>query len=456
MKGLFFQYDYARVVDYAEIWKTALFVFDTNVLLNLYRYQELTREELFHTLDKLSDRVWIPHHVALEFQRNRLAVIAEQSRRFSDISKVIENSRAELTNGISKLQLSTRHALINPEPLISGFNELTDSFLAKLDELRKSQQVLTAPDPIKDRLENLFDTRVGPAFLTQEEVDKKQKEAEIRYKNSIPPGYKDDDKDKNGPDEFSFNGIVYKRKYGDFLAWSQLLAHAENEGVKNLIFVTDDAKEDWWHKIDMEGPKTVGPRAELVEEAARVGKIESFLMYKPEGFLKFASEFLAANISEETLTEVHAVSVENKQDALSSQEIGGGRDLQTLRCLCEWVGKRHEVAYISDDEFPDVLGIDRNDVHGYEIKEFPGRNPAMYHRIITRASRAIETWQLATLTLVFIVERPAELNTVRHQLAKLSISSVSDNLFICIARIRRYGSELFEPVSEFKFNAAIE
>jgi predicted nucleic acid-binding protein len=455
MKGLFFQYDYARIADYAEIWNTGMFVFDTNVLLNLYRYQERTRDELFNTLDKLSDRVWIPHHVALEFQRNRLAVIAEQNRRFSDISKVIENSRSELTNAINKLQLTKRHALIDPEPLISGFKELTDNFLGTLNELRKGQQELTGPDPIKDRLENLFDTKVGPAFMTQEEVDKKQKEAESRYKNNIPPGYKDDGKDKSGPDEFSYNGIVYKRKYGDFLAWSQLLEHAENIGVKKVIFVTDDSKEDWWYQIDMEGPKTVGPRAELVEEAARVGKIESFLMYKPEGFLKFASEFLAAKISEETLTEVHAVSVENKKDAFSPQEVGG-RDLRTLRIVCEWVSGKHDVAYVNDDEFPDILGIDRNDVHGYEIKAFPGNRPSSYHQIIARANRAIESWQLATLTLIFIVSSPNELHTIRKSLADLSKIGVSDSLFICIARLQSHRAESFRALSEFQFNIASE
>lgn len=455
MKGLFFQYDYARIVDYAEIWNTALFVFDTNVLLNLYRYQERTRDELFDTLDKLSDRVWVPHHVALEFQRNRLAVIAEQNRRFSDISKVIENSRSELTSGINRLQLSKRHALIDPEPLLNGFKELTDRFLVTLDDLRKGQQELTGPDPIKDRLETLFDKKVGPAFLTQEEVDKKQKEAEFRYKNNIPPGYKDDGKDKNGPDEFSYNGIVYKRKYGDFLAWSQVLEHAENIGAKTVIFVTDDAKEDWWYQVDMDGPKTVGPRAELVEEAKRVGKIDSFLMYKPEVFLKFASEFLAAKISEETLTEVHDVSVENKREALLSNEVTD-RAAQILNVVLEWVRGKHEDAYENVEDFPDIFGFDRNEMHGYGVKVFSGRRPSTYVDFIGRAIGAINEWQLATLTMVFIVDTPGGLKTLHNFLSKVSKYDAPDNLFVCIARIRRHGKASLQPLAEFKLKLATE
>lgn len=50
MKGLFPQYDHSNNVDFSETWRSALFVFDTNVLLNLYRYQESTREELLNVI----------------------------------------------------------------------------------------------------------------------------------------------------------------------------------------------------------------------------------------------------------------------------------------------------------------------------------------------------------------------------------------------------------------------
>lgn len=313
MKGLFPQYDYSSNTDYAEAWGTALFVFDTNVLLNLYRYQERTREELLETFEKLAERIWIPHHVALEFQRNRLNVIAAQGRRFSDIRKVIEKSKTDLTIGINGLQLAKRHTLINPEPLTTGFQKLTDDFLAILDKLQESQQTLNAPDPIKTRIEDIFEGKVGEAYTSQADVDAKNKLAEIRNKAKIPPGYKDDDKDKDGPDEFYHNDIIYKRKFGDFFVWSQLLEYAAQKKFSKLIFITDDAKEDWWKQIDLDGTKTLGPRPELIEEAYIKGGLETFLMYKPETFLKYANKFLSAEISDETLLEVRDVSLENRE-----------------------------------------------------------------------------------------------------------------------------------------------
>ncbi len=67
--------------DFKSLWKTAVFVFDANVLLNLYRYQSPTRDDLLKVLEKLGDRIWIPYHVGLEFERNRLIVIADQKKK---------------------------------------------------------------------------------------------------------------------------------------------------------------------------------------------------------------------------------------------------------------------------------------------------------------------------------------------------------------------------------------
>jgi|SRR5712692_1989289 len=148
MKGLFPQYADSSNQDYGNVWKQALFVFDTNVLLNLYRYQSSTRDELLNVLGQLSGRIWIPHHVALEFQRNRLKIIAEQNRRFSEVRRTIEKARATLVADLEKLQLQKRHSLINPQPLTSGFEKLVNEFLAELDRLQETQQKLSAPDPL--------------------------------------------------------------------------------------------------------------------------------------------------------------------------------------------------------------------------------------------------------------------------------------------------------------------
>ena len=54
-----------------DLWNHATLVFDTNVLLNLYRYSDKTRKSLLAALNKLQARLWMPNHVAREFMKNR-------------------------------------------------------------------------------------------------------------------------------------------------------------------------------------------------------------------------------------------------------------------------------------------------------------------------------------------------------------------------------------------------
>ncbi len=308
MKGLFPQYAGSFSQDYGKVWSRALFVFDTNVLLNLYRYRTGTRDELLNVLEHLSARIWIPHHVALEFQRNRLKVIAEQGKLFSEVRRTIDKTRKALLGDLEKLQLQKRHSLINPQPLLDGFEKLVDDYFAELDRLKETQQKLSAPDPLKEKIEAIFDGRVGAAPKDQAEIDELYKDAERRFRLEIPPGYKDADKDKDELAEYVHGQLTYKRKYGDYLVWKQLLCHVKANKSKSVILVTDDAKQDWWWKIDSDGPKKIGPRPELIEEARLASDVDSFIMYNPEEFLKHAKKFLEAQVSDETLREVRDVS----------------------------------------------------------------------------------------------------------------------------------------------------
>jgi hypothetical protein len=58
--------------------RSALVVVDANVLLNLYRYNESTRDDLLGVLRRLGDRLWVPNQVLREFWRNRLGVLASR------------------------------------------------------------------------------------------------------------------------------------------------------------------------------------------------------------------------------------------------------------------------------------------------------------------------------------------------------------------------------------------
>jgi len=89
MKNQFSEFYRPSKAEFAELWKTAIFVVDANFLLDLYRYSEKTSHDLLETLEKVAEenRLWIPHQVAFEFHENRLKVISAQVRKYANTPK---------------------------------------------------------------------------------------------------------------------------------------------------------------------------------------------------------------------------------------------------------------------------------------------------------------------------------------------------------------------------------
>jgi len=118
---------------------------------------------------------------------------------------------------LEKLQLRTRHSLIKPDKLVGGYGKLTKKFLNELDDLEKKHQDLTGFDPLREKVEKLFNDRVGSPPADQKIIDEINKDGEYRLRFKIPPGFEDDDKGNEEADEFLSGGILYKRKYGDLI-----------------------------------------------------------------------------------------------------------------------------------------------------------------------------------------------------------------------------------------------
>ncbi len=64
--------------EFDRLWEEGMFVVDTNVLLNLYRYSRFTRDELLQVLRALEDKLFLPHQVGREFLDRRLTTIRNQ------------------------------------------------------------------------------------------------------------------------------------------------------------------------------------------------------------------------------------------------------------------------------------------------------------------------------------------------------------------------------------------
>jgi hypothetical protein len=263
-----------------NLWADALFVLDANVLLDIYRFSPGTTDQLFGVLEQLGDRIWVPYQAALEYQRNRHSVSAAALDAY-------DKSAAKLDSVIKDLQ-DALYKNIDSESFLKGVRKSFDSAKRRLAEARARHAKLVPADKLNDRLAKLLDGKVGRPYLAQD-LAAKQKLAEARLKDQIPPGFKDSG--KPGVD-----------KFGDVIVWFQLLDHAKAQ-KKPIVLVSGDFKEDWWWR---ERGKTIGPRPELRREALDVAGVD-FYMYNTERFLQSARDYLGSEVTDEAIAEARDV-----------------------------------------------------------------------------------------------------------------------------------------------------
>ena len=258
--GLYTQFQGYRSVSSDELdsaIKDATIVFDTNALLHLYTYQGEMRDAYLTVLKKFGKRLFIPHHVIDEFWRTRLLKLRDLRRDDHEV-----NAISELLSEIEKKYNSWHRRAINHDTPLSGeLNALRSAGTILLDSMADAAgsendvtvDTPTYQDPVILALAKILDQKVGDR-PSPEELKVMETEGNRRLDLRIPPGYIDARKES-------------KRSLGDFLIWEQTLREIESRGDKsNLLFVTQDNKEDWWL---YPGTSEKRARPELTEEYSR-------------------------------------------------------------------------------------------------------------------------------------------------------------------------------------------
>lgn len=292
MKELFPGYYRPSPEEFKEIWKNSTFILDTNVLLNLYRYDEATRHDFLNTLKKIKSRLWLPHQVALEYQENRHQVIKSEAKRVERIQNDLDKLKSDISTKLNN------YPSISSEKFLVKLDQISEEFIEEI----RSSLFHVKPDEvdfIRIQLDDLFKGKIGSPPKNQKELDLIYEEGDERYKIKYPPGFKDNEK----KDNYLYERLVIKQKYGDLILWKQILQSAKAEKWNHVVFLTDDDKEDWWRE---ENGETVGARPELVKEIYDSG-VSYFYMYNSERFLYFAKEYIQADIKEESIRQVEHV-----------------------------------------------------------------------------------------------------------------------------------------------------
>ena len=287
----------------AKIWEECTFVFDTNILLHIYRYKPETRKRFFYEiLERLGTRIWIPYQVAHEFQKQRLAVMDEQVKAYDEVITLFGKTSSDLKKALNKY--NKRHTFIEPSQLTSKIEQAIAESKQILYEAKRQHPNLWEADTSRDKIDELFSGKIGEPY-DEAVLKEKYQEAERRFALNIPPGPKDTGK----------KGIT---RYGDVILWFQLLDFATTE-KKPIIFITDDVKEDWWLP-STQSHSPIRPHPELIQEMYLKAGI-SFHMYEGYKFVEQAQTFLQLENQQAIIDEIKAIG------QLSSQR---AQDIQTV------------------------------------------------------------------------------------------------------------------------------
>ncbi len=303
-----FQHFYAPDEDaIATAIRTGLVTPDANVLLSLYRFQREARDQLFGALEKLSERLWIPHQVALEFHQNRLNVMHEQQEFFSRTEQELDKLIGDLREKVRAF----RGRIALGEDQIAGVEEgirHLQELLARVVLGAADANVYVrehASDKVLARLEALLGNRVGEP-MEKAELEAARKEGKRRVDADLPPGYMD--KKKADPT-------------GDYLVWRQLMNEAAKRKLP-VVFITDDRKEDWYRR---QHGLTFGARRELREEMMAEAGVPLLIM-TTETFLLHAEKYLDAEVSPETVDQAKELPTLHNLDIVLSSPMTKERE----------------------------------------------------------------------------------------------------------------------------------
>lgn len=296
-RGLFDGFEQFRIMTSERISTSlvdGMLVVDTNVLLNLYRYNDKTVDDLLRVLAAANDRLFIPHQVVREFWRNRQTVIAGLGSASKDAQNALSKNATSTKDAIARWAKSVAVPESDRTALAQEIEDFFDALAERIGDapVRVATHTPTERDGLLAKLEPLLLDRVGEP-LSEEAWTEAVAEGERRVENSVPPGYMDVDKlESDLPEGAS----------GDYIVWHQILLEGQIRSV-DCVLVTSDTKEDWWNRGERGAP--IGARRELIQEYLDQTGARFFIL-EPADLVKH-STVLGVGTSPESVQDIERV-----------------------------------------------------------------------------------------------------------------------------------------------------
>jgi len=366
MKELFPGYSRKTESEIKDIWESGIIVFDANVLLNLYRYSNETKDTILHLISKFSKQIFLPYQSALEYNRNRYEVIAEQEKAYKEFLGKITQIQKDLQT-TNKPPFLSKKVDENLNTVFGKVNSEVELSIKKYCDYLKE-------DPIYDELTNLFEGKISEKY-SPEKLEEIYKDGESRYKQKIPPGYEDEKTKKD------------YRKYGDLVLWFQIIDIAKTQ-KKNVILITNERKVDWWWKI--KDGRNMGPRQELVEEIYESANV-SFHMYSSEKFLSYGQTLLKEQVNKQALDEIIAM----KKAEIKEAQIHKQNRLKKLEFIKNEIGNYQEqldeLNYVINNMDNDLDNYSQQNISRYYEGEEMDKELPEHYKVMMKHKKEIES-----------------------------------------------------------------
>ncbi|MGY2075624.1 PIN-like domain-containing protein [Blastococcus sp. SYSU DS0828] len=277
---------------FEEVLRSGLVTLDANVLLDFYRITKVARTDLSRLLARLDDRLHVSHQAAAEFWYNRDTTLQAYATSLTGVQNKLQSLRKQGEDALNQWAKMTSLPEQEKSHVVASWTQTVDRLVLRLARLGEQHRPATSFDTNKDevlqQLTTLLSERVGqPPSIGEEKA--LRTEGARRQKESIPPGYMD-------------KGKSEELAVGDYLLWAQVIAEAKGR-QRDTLLVTNDLKEDWWHR-GAGGPPL--PRRELQAEfSAATGR--RLYMLQTSHFLSLGSKVFRLKVNEASITDLARV-----------------------------------------------------------------------------------------------------------------------------------------------------
>lgn len=233
-------------VEINTLFESGIFLLDANVLLAPFQVGKENLEKIHKVYFHLNKegRIFIPEHALIEFYNNR-------SSKISELFTTIDRYLSELPS-IKEFNYPILEQLSAYSEILVHRSEISDSvknYKKSLNKLKEGVTNWNWSDPVTMMYKEVFSEK--NIISIEEDEDSLIEQYNKRMLNDIPPGNKDNLKTANS--------------IGDFIIWKTILK-AGKTLKKNVIFVSNDEKNDWMLKGNT---KSISTRYELIDEFFR-------------------------------------------------------------------------------------------------------------------------------------------------------------------------------------------